>query len=117
MTGFFSKKPLTRQQLAAIHTKKQIGILKDQQNIIRDNRKSIERQLNRNASNELSPSEQAIIVTSNRSAKLEGGGDLSDLTRGDRNQQTGIILSKQREKLLKREQDLEFQKDKLELRK
>lgn len=115
MTGFFSKKPLTRQQLAAIHAKKQIGFLKDQQKTIRDNRFVIESQLKRNASEELSPQEQAVIVTANRSAKLEGG-DLSDLARGDRNEQTGIVLSKQREKLLKKEQDLEFQKNKLELK-
>jgi len=116
MTGLFTKKPLTRQQLAAINAKKRIGFIKDEQKTIRDNRLTIESQLKRNAGGNLSPQEQAVIVTANRSAKLEGG-DLSDLTRGDRNEQTGIVLSRQREKLLKKEQDLEFQKNRLELKK
>jgi len=114
MTGLFSKRPLTRQQLAAIHAKKRIGILKDQQKTIKDNRLTVESQLKRNNAGQLSPQEQAVIVTANRSAKLEGG-DLADLTRGDRNEQTGIVLSKQREQLFKKEQDLEFQKNKLEI--
>jgi len=113
--GLFSRKPLTRQQLAAIHSKKRIGILKDQKNSIQKNREAIERQIKENNSGKLSPQEQAVITTSNRSAKIEGG-NLSELTGGgDRNEQTALILNKQREKLFQQEQNLEFQKNKLEL--
>ncbi len=115
MTGFFSRKPLTRQQLAAVHAKKRIGILKDNQRVIENNRKAVEDQIRRNNSGELSPQEQSVVVTASRSAKIEKG-DLSDLAGGgDRNEQTAIVLNKQREKLLQQEQNLEFQKNKLDL--
>lgn len=115
MTGLFGpKKPLTRQQLATIHAKKKIGFIKEQQNTLRDNRRSVEEQIRRNNAGHLTPQEQVGIVTVNRTAKIESG-DLTELPKGDRNEQTAKVLATQREKLFKKEQDLEFQKGKLEL--
>jgi hypothetical protein len=111
---FGPKKPLTRQQLAAIHAKKKIGILKDQQKTIQQNRRIVESDIKRNNAGELSPQEQVGIVTANRSAKLERG-DFTELPKGDRNEQTARVLSIHREKLLKKEHDLEFERGKLEV--
>jgi hypothetical protein len=112
--GFFSRKPLTRQQLAAVHAKKRIGLLKDQKKVIEKNRKDVENQLKENNRNKLSPQEQAVIVTADRTAKISSD-NLSSLPTGDRDTQVSLVLERQREKLLKREGDLEFQKNKLEL--
>ncbi len=115
MTGFFSKKPKTREQIRAIHAKERVGGIKQQIKIVRENRFVIEDQLKRNNRNQLSPQEQAVIVTSSRSVAIEKG-DVSDLPSGEqRDDKVSIVLEKQREKLIKKEGDLEFKKGKLEI--
>ncbi len=115
--GLFGKKK-TPQQVAAIKAKERLksraGILGDQKKDIKENRLTIEDQIKRNNRGDLSPQEQAVIVTSNRSSKLSSG-DLSELPGGNRNEQTALILDKQRDKLFKEEQEIDFRKDKLEV--
>jgi len=112
--GFFSRKPKTRQQLRAIHAKDRIGILKKDLKNVRQNREEVEDQLKKNNRNRLSPQEQAVIVTADRSAKISSD-NFSSLPTGNRDTQVSLVLEKQREKLLKREGDIEFQKGKLEI--
>ncbi|GEM_PF-5161782 len=114
--GLFSKR--TPKQVAAIKAKERFklraGILGDEKKAVKENRLTIESQIKRNNRGDLSPQEQAVIVTANRSSKIEKG-DLSELPRGNRNEQTALVLDKQRDKLLKEEQEIDFRKDKLEV--
>lgn len=116
MTGLFHKR--SPREVAAIKAKERLkdraGILKDQKKGITQNRLTIEDQIKRNNRGDLSPQEQAVIVTANRSSKIERG-DLADLPSGNRNEQTALVLDKQRDKLLKQEQEIDFRKDKLEV--
>jgi len=114
MTGLFSKKPKTREQIRAIHAKQKIGGIKKEIKNIKNNRDQVENQLKQNNKNQLSPQEQAVIVTADRSAKISSD-NLTSLPSGDRDTQVSLVLEKQREKLLKKEGDLEFQKGKLEI--
>ncbi len=114
MTGFFSRKPKTTAQLRAIHAKDKIGMLNKDLKGVKRNREDVEKQLKENNKNKLSPQEQAVIVTADRTAKISSD-KLSTLETGDRDTQVSLVLEKQREKLLKREGDLEFQKGKLEI--
>jgi len=115
--GLFGKKK-TPKQVAAIKAKERLksraGILGDQKKTIEQNRLTIENQIKRNNRGDLSPQEQAVIVTASRSSKIERG-DLSELPRGNRNEQTALVLDKQRDKLFKEEQEIDFRKDKLEV--
>lgn len=114
MALFGPKKPKTREQLRAIHAKDRIGGIKQEITNVRQNRFSVENQLKRNNANQLSPQEQAVIVTANRSAEISRD-NISSLPSGDRDTQVSLVLEKQREKLIKKEGDLEFQKGKLEI--
>jgi len=114
MTGLFSKKPKTREQIRAIMAKQKIGGIKKEIKNIKNNRDQVENQLKQNNKNQLSPQEQAVIVTADRSAKISSD-NLTSLPSGDRDTQVSLVLEKQREKLLKKEGDLEFQKGKLEI--
>jgi len=115
--GLFSR-PRSSREVAAIKAKERlkvrIGILDDQKKAVQENRLTIESQIKRNNRDDLSPQEQAVIVTSNRSSSI-AKGDLSDLPSGNRNEQTALVLDKQRDKLFKQEQELDFKKDKLEV--
>jgi len=114
MTGLFTKKPKTREQIRAIFAKEKIGGIKKEIKNIKSNRSQVEDQLKQNNKNQLSPQEQAVIVTADRSAKISSD-NLSSLPSGDRDTQVSLVLERQREKLLKKEGDLEFQKGKLEI--
>lgn len=113
--GFFGpKKPLTREQIMAINAKQRLGGIKQNIREIEQNRIQIENKLKLNNQGQLSPQEQAVIVTSFQSAQLSRD-NFQPLPLGNRDEQVSLILEQQREKLIKKEGDLEFQKGKLEL--
>ncbi len=112
--SFFKKKPLTREQIRAINAKQRIGGIKQEISQIKQNRFQVENKLKLNNQGQLSPQEQAVIVTSYQSAQLSKD-NFQPLPLGNRDEQVSIILEQQREKLIKKEGDLEFQKGKLEI--
>ena len=114
MALFGQRKPLTREQIRAINAKQRIGGIKQNIKELRQNRIQIEDKLRLNNQGQLSPQEQAVIVTSHQSAQLTKD-NFQPLPIGNRDEQVSIILEQQREKLIKKEGDLEFQKGKLEL--
>lgn len=108
------RKPMTREQIRAMNAKQRLGGIKQEIRDLRQNRLQIEDKLKLNNQGQLSPQEQAVIVTSHQTTQLSKD-NFKPLPLGNRDEQVSIILEQQREKLFKKEGDLEFQKGKLEL--
>lgn len=114
MALFGKKRPRSKAELAAINAKLKRKGLEDRIRGVKFNKNDLIRQQDKNLKGELSPAEQGIIVGSHRSAELaKGDRDRFALpSSGDRTEQASAILNKQILTLDKRENELEFEKEK-----